>query len=56
MMVGKYLHGLRNGKGKEYYYDGNLMFEVEYLYEKKWNGKIYDNSNKITIICIFIPE
>ena len=24
---GEYLNGIRNGKGKEYYYNGNLIFE-----------------------------
>ena len=28
---GEYLNGERNGKGKEYYYNGNLEFEGEYL-------------------------
>ena len=31
---GEYLNGKRNGKGKEYGYDGSLKFEGEYL-----NGK-----------------
>ena len=28
---GEYFNGLRNGKGKEYYNDGQLKFEGEYL-------------------------
>ena len=36
--VGKYLNGKRNGKGKEYYFDGILEFEGEYLNGKR-NGK-----------------
>ena len=27
--------GKKNGKGKEYNYDGNLVFEGEYLNDKK---------------------
>ena len=37
---GQYLNGERNGKGKEYYY-GELIFEGEYLYNKKRKGKGY---------------
>ena len=33
---------VKNGKGKEYDYDGKLEFEGEYLNGKKWNGKIFD--------------
>jgi len=32
---GEYLNGLKNGKVKEYNYDGVLLFEVEYLNGKK---------------------
>ena len=42
---GEYLHGERNGKGKEYLYDGKLKFEGEYLNGQR-NGKgkeYYDN-------------
>ena len=35
---GEYLNGKRNGKGKEYDFDGNLRFEGEYLNGKR-NGK-----------------
>ena len=35
---GKYLNGERNGKGKEYYWNGKLKFEGEYLNGKR-NGK-----------------
>ena len=52
LMVNQYLkennlNGKRNGKGKEYYNNGELEFEGEYLNGKKWEGKGYDNSNKI---------
>ena len=43
----EYKNGSRNGKGKEYNYHGNLSFEGEYLYDKKWNGKGYDENGKI---------
>ena len=36
---GEYSNGQRNGKGKEYYYDGKLKFEGEYLNGQK-NGKV----------------
>ena len=39
---GKYFKGVRNGKGKEYYYNSKLKFEGEYLNGKKWNGKGYN--------------
>jgi len=35
---GESLNGKRNGKGKEFYYDGELKFEGEYLNGKR-NGK-----------------
>ena len=39
---GEYLNGERNGKGEEYYENGNSQFEGEYLNGKKWNGEGYD--------------
>ena len=41
----EYLNGEKNGKGKEYYANGNLKFEGEYLKDLKWNGKGYDPYN-----------
>ncbi len=35
----------KNGKGKEYYDNGELKFEGEYLNGKRWNG-IGVNKNK----------
>ena len=35
---GEYLHGERNGKGKEFFYNGKIKFEGEYLNGKR-NGK-----------------
>ena len=36
---GEYLNGKRNGKGIEYWIDGDLIFEGEYLDGIIWNGK-----------------
>jgi len=44
---GEYLNGKKNGKGKEYYYDGKLKFEGEYLNGNKVKGKGYNNNGKI---------
>ena len=44
---GEYLNGQKNGKGKKYYDDGKLEYEDEYLNGKKWNGKRFDNKNKL---------
>ena len=38
---GEYLNGKRNGKGKEYDKDGNLVFDGEFLDDKKWKGIEY---------------
>ena len=40
---GEYL----NGKGKEYYYDGKLLFEGEYKDGKRWNGKGYNPGGNV---------
>ena len=34
-------------KGKEYYRNGKLFFEGEYLFAQKWNGKIYDYNGNV---------
>ena len=34
-------------KEKNYYKNGNIKFEGEYLNNKKWNGKLYDLLNNI---------
>ena len=44
---GEYLNGERNGKGKEYYFDGSLRFEGEYSEGKIWNGKGYDKKDNL---------
>ena len=46
--VGEYLNGEKNGKGKEYYYDGSLQFEGSYLNGKRnGEGKEYEKSKLI---------
>ena len=44
----EYLNGKKNGKGKEYDYNGNIIFEGQYLNGNK-NGKCkeYDNNGNI---------
>ena len=37
------MNGKRNGNGREYYSDGNLFFEGQYLYNFKRKGKEYIN-------------
>ena len=46
---GGYLNGKRNGKCKEYDYNGNLIFDGEYQNGEKWNGKFkkYDSNNRL---------
>jgi len=34
-------------RGKEYYKNGKLKFEIEYLFTEKYNGKIYDYNGNI---------
>ena len=31
-----------NGKGKEYYNNGKLIFDGKYSYGRKWTGNMYD--------------
>ena len=38
----EYKNGKKNGKWKEYYNNGKLKFNGEYLNGKKWNGKGYN--------------
>ena len=44
---GEYFHGERNGKGKEYDTRGKLIFEGEFLNNKQWKGKGYDDDNVV---------
>ena len=42
------MNGKRNGKGKEYYENGNIEFEGEYLNGKRnGKGKEYFNNGKL---------
>ena len=40
-----YLNGERHGKGKEYYENGRIKFEGEYLNGKRRNGIGYNTRN-----------
>ena len=40
MCEGEYKNCNRNGNGKEYYYNGKLKYEGQYLNGKRWNGKV----------------
>jgi len=44
---GEYLNGKRNGNGKEYNEKGKLIFEGEYLNNKKWVGNGFDGKSEI---------
>ena len=46
---GKYLNGKKNGKGKEYYINGILKFEGEYLKGKRIKGIGYDIEGNETL-------
>ena len=41
------MNGKRNGKGKEYVFDGKLLFAGEYLNGKRRKGKEYDFDDKL---------
>jgi antitoxin component YwqK of YwqJK toxin-antitoxin module len=47
LFEGYFSNGKRNGGGKEYNEDGDLIFEGEYLDGKRWKGheKVYDEDN-----------
>ena len=47
---GNYLNGRKNGKGKEYYTNGNIKFDGEYLNGKKIKGKGFDVYGNINLI------
>ena len=40
---GEYQNGIKNGEGKEYKYNGKLVFEGEYKFGKRWNGEGEEN-------------
>ena len=43
----EYLNGKRNGKGKEYDYNGKLIFEGEYYNDHKFKGREYFKNGKL---------
>ena len=43
----EYKNGKKNGRGKDYDNDGQLIFKGEYLNGKKWNSKGYNGQNNI---------
>ena len=52
---GEYINGLPNGKGKEYYVNGNLKFEGEYLNGyKNGKGKLYFESGDLSFEVEFL--
>ena len=34
-------------RGKEYFNNGIIKFESEYLFGLKWNGKVYNNHGNL---------
>ena len=46
---GEYINNKKNGFGKEYYYNGNIKFEGEYLNGKIISGIEYDYTNYIIL-------
>ena len=58
---GEYLNGERNGKGKEYYKNGNLKFEGDFLKGKrngkeKKIGKEYDSKGNVIFEGKFLND
>ena len=49
MFEGEHLNGERHGKGKEYNEYGLVLFEGEYLYGKRWDGKGYGDEGRIEL-------
>ena len=43
LKVNEYINDKRNGKGKEYYENGKIMFKNKYLHGNKWGWKGYNN-------------
>ena len=39
---GEYLNVQKNGKGREYYKNGKIKFEGEFILDVKWNGNMFD--------------
>ena len=51
---GEYVNGERNGKGKEYDENDNLLFEGEYLNGEWSKGKEYDEFGNIIFEGVFL--
>ena len=51
LFEGEFKNGIKHGIGIDYYYNGNIKFEGEYLNGKIWNGKInnYNGNEEFTI-------
>ena len=51
LFIGFYKNGEKNGKGEEYKtHDKSLIFEGEYYYGRRWNGKKYDDEEEKIIL------
>ena len=48
---GNFVDGVKHGKAKEYKedYNSTILFEGEYFYGKKWNGRFYNAKNSYEI-------
>ena len=47
---GEYLNGEKNGEGKEYFFNGNLVFEGIFLNGYRFNGKVKEYNGDGEII------
>ena len=43
----EFINGKKNGKGKEYWNNGQLLYEGEYLNGKKGKGKEFNDNGKL---------
>ena len=43
---GQFLNNYKDGLGKEYFENGNISFQGEYINERRWNGKGYNMEGK----------
>ena len=44
---GEYLNLKKHGKGIEFYKNGEIKFEGEYILDNRWNGTMYDYNGNI---------
>ena len=49
LFEGKYINNKKNGKGKEFDEEGNIIFEGEYFKDKKIKGKGYDKKGNLIL-------